>query len=237
MKRGLVGVLVGAGTAVAATLGIWLGLGVIVPIAGALGLAVGAGAGLMTLPGAARKLTKLEIEPTTTAGLLQASASSADDMAKQMSRLTSRQLWAGSSVDERIGEMLGGIRTLAATPALSSRERSDGDVQTLYLLATDYLPTLVNLAIENDRMHAQFRGSGSRDEVVRNVAALDEQAGILGEALERIETDVVQGVSRDAAQHAEFLASRFASANTPSILDLSTPPTSGATAPQNGASA
>lgn len=237
MSRGLKGVLVGAGAAIAITLALWLGLGVIVPIAGVIGAGVGVGAGLMTLPGAARKVEKLQIEPTTTVGLLEASAASADDMAKQMSRLTSRQLWANSRVDETIGEMLGGIRTLAATPALKTRERADGDVQTLYRLASDYLPTLVNLAIENDRMHASFRGSGSRDEVVRNVAALDEQAGILAEVLERIETDVVQGVSRDAAQHAAFLASRFERARTPSILDLSQPQSSGTPAPQNGAPA
>ena len=215
--------LVGVGTALVAGLGLWLLLGVTPLIAAPLALVIGGGMGLMTLPGAAQKLTPLAVEPTTTAGLLDASAANADAMAKQLGRLTSRALWSRSSLDERIGELLAGIRTLAAMPALRARERADGDVQTLYRIATDYLPTLVNLAIENDRMHTSFRGTASRGEVERNVAALDEQSAILGEALEHIESDVVQGVSRDAAQHAAFLAARFEQARTASLLDLSRP--------------
>lgn len=222
MSRWAKALLAGGGTFVVATLALWLLLGVVVPIAGVLGAIVGVGLGLMTLPGAAQKLQPVAVEPTSTEGFLRASRESADDMGKQMARLTSRSLWSASGLDERIGEMLGTIRTLSAIPALQGRERSDGDVQTLFRIATDYLPTLVNLAIENDRMHASFRGAGSRDTVVDNVAALDEQSAILGEALEQIEADVAKGVSRDAAQHAAFLQSRFAAARTPAILDLST---------------
>lgn len=221
MSRRAKALITGVVTFVVGTAALWLLLGVALLIAVVLGAVIGVGLGLMTLPGAAQKIRPVAVEPTTTEGFLGASRESADDMATQMARLTSRALWSSSGLDERIVEMIGTIRTLAAIPALHDRERSDGDVQTLYRIATDYLPTLVNLAIENDRMHASFRGARSRDRVVGNVAALDEQSAILGEALEQIETDVAQGVSRDAAQHAAFLQSRFAAARTPAILDLS----------------
>lgn len=245
--------LIGLAAGVVAALVLWLALTVWLPVALGLGAAIGVGVGLLTLPGAPKPIKKVTIEPTTTQQYLEASAASAHEIERQLSRLTSRSLWAQSHLDERIGEMTAGIRTLAETPSLAARERADGDVQTLYLLSTDYLPTLVNIMIENDRMHASFRGARSRDEVVRNVAALDEQSLILGEALERIESDVVQGVSRDAEQHAAFLASRFEQARTPLILDISRPrpgasgivrgatPTNDEPAPgtpgQNGASA
>ncbi|MGO2111112.1 MAG: hypothetical protein ACTH31_05815 [Pseudoclavibacter sp.] len=224
MNRWAKALLAGGATLIVAGGVLWF-LGTAIPLAVGLGAVLGVGMGLMTLPGAAQKLETVRVEPTTTDGYLAASRESADAMSKQMNRLTSRALWASSGLDERIAEMLGGIRTLAVTPALAGRERADGDVQTLYRLATDYLPTLVNLAIENDRMHASFRGSGARESVEQNVAALDEQSAILREALEQIEQDVVRGVSRDAAQHSAFLHSRFAQARTPAILDLGTPVT------------
>ena len=233
MNRTLVTVLTGLGTAVAVGLGLTFLLGVAPAVSGALGLVMGGGMALMTRPGAARKIEAVQIAPTTTDGMLDACASRADEMQRQMGRLTSRQLWAGSKLDERIGEMLDGIRNLAQTPAVRGRATADGDVQTLYLLATDYLPTLVNLAIENDRMHSTFRGAGSRKGIVDNVQALDEQSAILGEALDQIEQDVVRGVSRDAAQHAAFLASRFEQARSGSLLDLKHPLSPAVATPPN----
>lgn len=234
-RKALLGVGLGVGVGLAAAVALWLGLHIHPLLALAIGAASGAGTGLLTRPGAPRRIERITVTPTTTAGLLDAAADSAGAMSQALARLTSQQLWAGSRVDERIGEILAGIRNLAATPALRSRAAADGDVQTLYLLAGDYLPTLVNLAIENDRMHATFRGAASRAEVVRNVAALDEQSAILGEALERIESDVAKGVSRDADQHAAFLAARFEQASTNSLLDLKQPgPVLPGTLPQNG---
>ena len=93
----------------------------------------------------------------------------------------------------------------------------------LHVLATDYLPTIVNLAIENDRMHSTFSGRAARAEVERNVRSLEQQATVLGEALERIEADVVRGTTKSVVEHAAFLQLRFEELGTESVLDLDQP--------------
>lgn len=220
---GLVPALVGAGVALASAAGLVFGLG-FAPIAGGLiGLALGGGAGLMFSPLAPKPLQLDGPSPTTVSGMLDQAAQSADALEHTMRRLTSRPLWDGSPLDERIAHMLGAIRTLAATPALRGRTSIDGDVHMLHVISTDYLPTIVNLAIENDRMHSTFSGRSSRAQVEQNIRVLEDQAGTLGEALDRIETDVVKGATRSIREHEAFLRSRFERFGADSVLDLSKP--------------
>lgn len=223
MARGLMPVLVGAGVTIAAAAGLVFGLGFAPIVAGVVGVAIGGGAGLLFAPLAATPITLDGPTPTTVAGMLDQSARSAEAMAQTMRRLTSRPLWDGSPLDERLAHMLHGIRTLAATPALRSRTSIDGDVHMLHVIATDYLPTIVNLAVENDRMHSTFSGRSSRAQVEQNIRGLEEQAGILGENLDQIETDVVKGATRSIQEHEAFLRSRFERFGSDSVLDLSTP--------------
>lgn len=231
-RRGaLVPALVGAGIAVAAGAGLVLGLGFAPLVGGAIGLALGGGAGLLFAPLAPKPIDLSGPPPATVQGMLDQSAQSAELMAQTMRRLTSRALWDGSPLDERLDHMIRSIRTLAAQPALRSRSSIDGDVQMLHVIATDYLPTIVNLAVENDRMHSTFSGRSSRAQVEQNIRGLVEQATILSEGLDQIETDVVKGATRSIQEHEAFLRSRFARFGSDSVLDLSTPmPSSGAAA-------
>ena len=218
-------VAVGSGVGVAAAAATTLLLGFFPPLGIALGALVGLGAGMLMSPMAPALLAVSgdAPTPTTVQGSLDAVLASVQAMDGTMRRLESRPLWTGTQLDERIGQMLFAIRNLANTPALRQRSSVDGDVNMLYMLATDYLPTIVNLAIENDRMHVTFSGSTSRSEVEHNVRSLEEQVGILGEVVDHIETNVVRGTSQSVEEHAEFLQMRFAQAGTPSVLDLNTP--------------
>lgn len=224
-KNGLLGLGVGAGVALAAGAGLVFGLGFAPIVGGVIALVLGGGAGLMLSPLAPKPLRLDGPPPTTVTGLLDQSDQSAAVMWDTMRRLTSRPLWDGSPLDERIAHMLDSIRTLSATPALRSRGSIDGDVQMLHVIATDYLPTIVNLAIENDRMHSTFSGRSSRAQVEQNIRGLEEQASILAEGLDQIETDVVKGATRSIREHEAFLRSRFERFGSDSVLDLSKPMT------------
>lgn len=218
---------VGAGAAVLSAAGLVLGLGFAPVVGMAIGAALGVGAGLMCTPLAPKPLVLGGPPPVTVNGMLDEAAQSAEQMGQTMRRLTSRPLWDGSPLDERIGQMLQGISTLAANPTLRGRQGIDGDIQMLWSLATDYMPTIVNLAIENDKMHSTFSGRSSKAQVEQSIRSLEHQAGILGEALDRIETDVVKGTTRSIAEHDAFLRSRFEQFGGDSVLDLSKPSPTG----------
>lgn len=216
---------VGGGVGVATAAATTLLLGFFPPLGIAVGALVGLGAGMLMSPMAPALLAVSgdAPTPTTVQGSLDAVLGSVQAMDGTMRRLESRPLWSGTNLDERIAKLLFAIRNLANTPALRQRASVDGDVNMLYTLATDYLPTIVNLAIENDRMHVTFSGTGSRSEVEQNVRALEEQVGILGEVVDHIEMNVVRGTSQSVEEHAEFLQMRFAQSGTASVLDLNTP--------------
>lgn len=224
-SRQRTGLRVGVGAAVAAVAGtvtvLLLGFSPLVGIP--LALALRAGAALVLAPPAPRKIDLSAPAPTTVVGMLDRSVDSTSVMQDTMRSLTSRVLWQGSPLDEHIHHMLEGIVALANSPVLRRRTAVDGDVQMLYLLATDYLPTIVNLAVENDRMHVTFSGRSSKQQVERNIAGLEEQAGILAEALDRIENDVVRGTTQSVQEHTAFLRDRFERMSTESVLDFSRP--------------
>ncbi|NLT27343.1 MAG: hypothetical protein GXX90_12010, partial [Microbacteriaceae bacterium] len=217
---------IGTGVGVFAAAAAVLFVGAAWPVGLAIGAVIGLGSALLMTP-RAPGLIEIPgtdaIAPTTVESTLDATLRSADEMDAAMRRLQSRPLWSGSDLDERIHRLIGGVRTLATTPAMQARGRIDGDVHMLHVLGTDYLPTIVNLAIENDRMHSSFSGRSARAEVEKNVRSLEQQAAVLGEALEQIEADVVRGTTKSVYEHAAFLQLRFDQLGTESVLDLDQP--------------
>ncbi|SJM57062.1 hypothetical protein [Gulosibacter sp. 10] len=195
-------------------------LGIAWPLGLAIGAAVGAGGGLLMLPTAPRPLEVAAPEPTTVAGSLDAVQQRCAAMTAALRRPQSRPLWAGTDVDERLAGLVDRVRTLGRLPELGGRTRLDGDVRMLYQIAADYLPAVVNLAIDNDRMHSAFAGARSREQVERNVRDLEEQVAILSEVLDRIETDVVRGTTQSIQEHEAFLRLRFEQAGATPVLDL-----------------
>ena len=220
-RRLVVGIVSGAVATVLVSIGL-LALSVQAALALGVGLGMGVGVGLLSAPMPPRPIRIVDVEPTTTDEVLAASTASTARMREAMHRLVSGRLWSRSTLDERLADTFAAIENLASMPKLRERGVVDGDVRMLFTIATDYLPTIVNLAIENDRMHSTFRGARSIDAVEQNVRDLEVQAGILAEAVGRIETDVAEGTSRDIQQHAAFLRSRFEDVGG-GPLDLSTP--------------
>ncbi len=219
-----VGGVVGVGSA----LGSMLLLSFAAPVGIAVGLILGVGAALMFTPLAPKPIAiAARVAPTTVEETLSEVARSTDELDLALSRLESRPLWHTSSLDEKLYQLTNATRSLARMPELRNRAVMDGAIQMLYTLATDYLPTIVNLAIENDRMHSTFSGQKSRRQVEQNITELEPQADVLGEVLDRIETDIVQGTTHSVHEHAEFLKARFQEVGTESVLNLNNAISSG----------
>ncbi|MGO1542763.1 MAG: hypothetical protein ACTHXA_00305 [Gulosibacter sp.] len=223
-KRTLTQILIGVGAGVATAAACVFLLGITWPLGVGIGAVFGIGCGMFMAPYAP---SKLEIEsgatPITVEDSLTAVNQRVTAMDGAMRRLSSRPLWTGTRVDEQINALLGRLRSMTQLPEIRQRTQIDGDVHMLYVLATDYLPTIVNHAIENDRMHTAFSGTGSRKQVEQNVHALEDQLVILSEVMDRIETDVVRGKTQSIQEHAAFLKLRFEQAGTNSVLDLKQP--------------
>lgn len=222
-NRVLAGVLIGTVAGAAAAVASIFLLGIFWPIGIGIGIAIGTGAGLLLSPTAPSKLEIISVAPVTVADSLLAVTDRVSAMEGAMRRLQSRPLWSNTRVDERINELLGRLRALSSLDEIRQRKQIDGDIQMLYVLGTDYLPTIVNHAIENDRMHSSFSGSGARAQVERNVHDLDDQLGVLSEVLDRVETDIVKGKTQSIQEHAAFLKMRFEQSGTTSVLDLQQP--------------
>lgn len=222
-NRVLAGLFFGAIVGVATAAASIFFLGVFWPFGLGIGLAVGAGVALLMAPTAPAKLEIVSVAPVTVSDSLDAVTSRVSAMEGAMRRLQSRPLWAGTGVDERIGQLLGRLRSLSSLEEIQRRKQVDGDIHMLYVLGTDYLPTIVNHAIENDRMHSSFSGARSRAQVEQNVAALDGQLQVLDEVLDHIENDIVKGKTQSIQEHAAFLKMRFEQSGTNSVLDLRQP--------------
>ena len=100
------------------------------------------------------------------------------------------------------------LHGIASLPDITSRSHVDGDLLMLHAIATETLPNVVELAVENDRMYPSASAEAKK-EIAALAGGISEQARILSEAVGRIEADVVAGTSRDISQHLEYVRARF----------------------------
>lgn len=102
------------------------------------------------------------------------------------------------------------VDALLSTAALQSRRASDPDVMLLEGMTERYVPELVG-ALEGT---VGFLGGTStqdtRARASENLQRIDEQLAVLDGRLDRLEREIVTGVSRSLDVHSEFLRARFA---------------------------
>ena len=102
------------------------------------------------------------------------------------------------------------VDALLSTAALQSRRSSDPDVMLLEGMTERYVPELVG-ALEGT---VGFLGGTStqdtRARASENLQRIDEQLAVLDGRLDRLEREIVTGVSRSLDVHSEFLRARFA---------------------------
>jgi hypothetical protein len=102
------------------------------------------------------------------------------------------------------------VDALLGTAALQSRRASDPDVMLLEGMTERYVPELVG-ALEGT---VGFLGGTSTEDTraraAENLQRIDEQLTVLDGRLDRLEREIVTGVSRSLDVHSEFLRARFA---------------------------
>jgi hypothetical protein len=209
LRRLAVPGVVGIVGAVAVTLGLWLALDFSPLIAGGLGIVIGGGGAALAIP------AKPDPEPTDAERI----AASLDEIrvravteGERIRGLRS-PLWregeTGASAKRRLMAACEQLHGVASLPDIVARTHVDGDILLLHAIATETLPNVIGLAVENDRMYPSA-SPAARSEISALAEGIGEQARILAEAIGRIESDVVAGTSRDIRQHLEYVRARFA---------------------------
>lgn len=202
-------------------------------IAGPIGVAVAAvGAGALMFGGTRLVMTAVTPEPA----LL---VSSGEDLNEQTAALLERVLqatvknrdtlttWQGRTQPEGRAhdvisvaqDLTNRIETLAQSEVIQRREPFDGTLGMLDGIATRYLPELMENLDDTIEFINKFSGS-ARQDALNNLDALNEQLGILGEALEKVERDIVKGTTHSLDVHSEFLRTRLKKSSSSPIIDV-----------------
>src|SRR5699024_1836402 len=86
---------------------------------------------------------------------------------------------------------------------------SDADVMLLEGMVDRYVPDLVGALEDTLGFLAPTTTPDARARAIENLHSIDEQLSVLGESIDRLEKDIVAGVSRNLDVHSEFLRARF----------------------------
>ncbi|MFB9999161.1 hypothetical protein ACFFLC_00160 [Brachybacterium conglomeratum] len=216
------------GLAGLATLLVVLGAGLGGPVL-ALGAAVGIGAVALGGVGVAvnRPRTGSAERPVIDASvaggtrevlerILEADAATRDRVAQLRPQASAAP---ATQVLDDVDALLTRIDALVGAEQLQAMRPSAGEVTMLEGIATRYVPDLVDAAADIISFLRTFAGS-AREEALANLASIDRQLDVLGEGVERIESDLVGGVSHSLEVHSEFLRQRFADQHLDPIIDV-----------------
>ena len=126
---------------------------------------------------------------------------------------------AVTQILQRAETLLLRIDTLLGSPVLQSRRASDTDVMMLEGMADRYVPELVDALEDTVGFLAPTTTEAARARAIENLHSIEEQLVVLGDRLDRLENDVVSGVTRSLDVHSEFLRTRFTDSAEDPLLD------------------
>ncbi|MGY5765025.1 hypothetical protein ACXET9_07490 [Brachybacterium sp. DNPG3] len=222
----LIGAVLGAGTiavglaaAIASpllVLGAGVGVGVLA--LGGSGVALNAGGGARRIEaGPVLASTVPDSTRTVLERILAADATSRGRVAAL--RPQAAGVAAATRVLDDVDKLLTRIDALVGTEQIQGLRPSSGEVTMLEGIAVRYTPELLDAASDVVGFLQTFAGT-ARQEALANLESVDRQLAVLSEGVERIESDVLGGVSRDLEVHAEFLRTRFADQHLNPIIDV-----------------
>ncbi|WP_241237325.1 hypothetical protein [Brachybacterium saurashtrense] len=111
------------------------------------------------------------------------------------------------------------VEALMGSAALQSRRASDADVMMLEGMAERYLPELVDALEDTAGFLTPTTTESAREQALANLHSIDQQLAVLGGRLDRLEDDVVSGVTRSLDVHSEFLRARFSEDSADPLLE------------------
>lgn len=201
------------------------GAGILAPALGGLGVAlvVGGGTGFLLRNRRPKKVRLIAADaemPEGTRAMLEKVARASTQQRRRIVDVRRRASTpAAKTALNRADSLLQRIGALLGSESMQSRAPSDGDVMMLEGMADRYIPDLIDALDENLGFLSSFEG-GARETAVANLESIDQQLEVLGEGIERIEADVVSGVSRSLEVHSEFLKTRFSAQRVNPLIDL-----------------
>ena len=211
-----------------ATLMVVLGTGLGGPV---LALGAGAGVGVLALGGVgaavnrprkarqARPVLDASVSGGTREVLERILAADETTRARVQELRPQASAAAAAGVLDDVDSLLTRIDALVGAEQLQAMRPSAGEVTMLEGISTRYVPDLVDAAADILGFLRTFAGS-AREEALENLASIDRQLGVLAEGVERIESDLVGGVSHSLEVHSEFLRRRFADQHLDPIIDV-----------------
>ena len=201
------------------------GAGLLVPLAAGVGVAVVVGGGMGLL---LRNRAPQSVRLNRTAGEIPAGTRATlekivKDSRSQRRRLHRMRRRAPSPVVRQIlhrtETLLVRIDALLGSTSLQSRRSSDGDVMALEGMTDRYIPELVDALESTTGFLTPTTTDTARDKAVANLESIDEQLTVLSQGIDRIEDDIVSGVTRTLDVHSEFLRTRFADGRADPFAD------------------
>lgn len=216
-----------------AALGV-VALGLMGLIAVPLAVIGGAGAGVLTAGGAGGLIHLIRRPRQSDRALPATTADSPDGTREMLERILSacagldgriRTLRRSASEPTAIivlqdaSALITRIEALAGSPEIAALRPSSSEVILLDGVACRYLPELLDAAERTIGYLTTFQGQ-ARADALENLQDVDRQLEVLADGIERIEQDLVSGVSRSLEVHAEFLRTRFADQHLNPIIDV-----------------
>lgn len=188
------------------------GAGLLAPLLAGLGVGVVVGGGTaFLLRNRTQKPVRLGATelPAGTRAALEKIVHSTKHQRRSLTRM--RRAKPGPAVRpvlNRAELLLQRINALVGSAALQSRRASDDDVLMLEGMAARYVPELVRALEDTAGFLSPVTGE-AREKALTNLQSIDQQLAALGEELDRIEHDLVAGVTRSLDVHFEFLRRRL----------------------------
>lgn len=201
------------------------GAGLLTPLLAGLGIAavVGGGTGYLLRNRSPQpvRLGRASAEiPAGTRTMLEKIVKDSRQQRRRIQRMQKRA--RGASVRQilhRAETVLLRIDALLGSAALQSRRASDADVMMLEGMADRYVPDLVDALEDTVGFLAPTTTEDARARAIENLHSIDEQLIVLGDRIDRLENDVVAGVTRSLDVHSEFLRARFSDSASDPLID------------------
>jgi hypothetical protein len=199
------------------------GAGLLAPFLSGLGIAAAVGGGSAFLlrnrrPRPTRLGRSVEEISSGTRAMLEKIVKDSTQQRRRIHRMR-RQVQGPTErrLLDRAETLLLRVDGLLGSAALQSRRASDPGVMLLEGMTERYVPELVGALEDTVGFLSPTSTEDTRARAAGNLQRIDEQLAVLDGRLDRLEHEVVSGVSRTLDVHSEFLRARFS--DTPASRD------------------
>ena len=191
------------------------GAGLLSPLLAGLGIALVVGGGTrFLLRNPSTRPARLQLNPgeipTGTRAMLEKIVKDSHQQRRRLLRIRRRVRGpAVTPILDRAETLLLRIDALLGSATLQTRRSSDADMMMLEGMADRYVPELIDALESTVGFLLPGTTEPARTQAARNLRSIDAQLVALDTSIDRLEQDVVDGVTRSLDIHSEFLRARL----------------------------